>query len=75
MKKMEKLCLRVFSQKCANVLKIRKEHNLKYANLELPDDPNGVKGYHLNCYKRFVGLSKHHRESLSNMEQQHEQEI
>ena len=51
-------------KKCNLVLKIRKEENLKYADVPI-HQINANDGYHLCCYKRFVALPKSHRSKLN----------
>lgn len=44
-------------KKCQTILKLRKQHNLKYQNIILPSDYLDG-GYHRECYKSFTGLMK-----------------
>lgn len=44
-------------RKCNTILKLRKEHNLKYKDIILPVEV-ADNGYHRQCYKSFMGLMK-----------------
>lgn len=43
-------------QKCINILKIRKENNLKFFDVILPSSVNTNEGYHTKCYSSFTAL-------------------
>lgn len=49
-------------KKCQTVLKVRKKHNLKYANIILPDEYTDG-GYHRECHKTFTGVNKQYYNS------------
>lgn len=49
-------------KKCRTVLKVRKKHNLKYANVILPDEYTDG-GYHRECHKTFTGVNKQYYNS------------
>ena len=56
-------------QKCRSILKVRQDCNLKYKDFTLPESADqcssGIfKGFHMECYKRFVGLSKAQKRKL-----------
>ncbi|KAG8177890.1 hypothetical protein JTE90_001721 [Oedothorax gibbosus] len=44
-------------EKCRTILKHRKEHDLKFNDVALPEDLF-ESGYHRKCYKSFTGLMK-----------------
>lgn len=44
-------------KKCQTILKLRKEHNLKFKDVVLPVELY-ESGYHRQCYKSFTGLMK-----------------
>lgn len=44
-------------RKCRTILKLRKEHNLKYKDVVLPVELY-ESGYHRQCYRSFTGLMK-----------------
>lgn len=44
--------------KCHEILKIRKFHKLKYADVVLPEDVSETAGYHVQCYRHFVAIMK-----------------
>lgn len=39
---------------------IRKDHNLKHSDFEIPSICDDVTGFHMDCYRRFIALSKEH---------------
>ena len=39
------------------MLNIRQKQNLKYKNIDLPNDTSGVIGYHRDCYKKLTAIS------------------
>lgn len=41
-------------------LRIRKDHNLKHSDFEIPSICDDVTGFHMDCYRRFIALSKKH---------------
>ena len=51
--------------KCKEVLQIRKASTLKYSDTTLPEKANSKDGFHMACYRRFIGLSEKHRKKLS----------
>lgn len=50
--------------KCKTILTIRKESELKYCNIELPDKISEIHGYHISCYRKFSALSHAHRNKI-----------
>lgn len=44
-------------EKCRNILRLRKFHNLKYKDVILPDEIFDS-AYHRSCYKTFTALKK-----------------
>ena len=44
--------------KCENILTIRKQQDLKYKEIYLPETINDKDGFHLDCYRRFTAVSK-----------------
>lgn len=54
-------------KKCQTILKLRKEHNLKFKNVVLPVELY-ESGYHRQCYKSFTGLmQKYYVKKSSNV--------
>ena len=45
-------------RKCENILTIRKQQDLKYKEIYLPETINDKDGFHLDCYRRFTAVSK-----------------
>lgn len=58
--KIKKGKLNLFTQdtlnKCTDILKIRKEHNLKFQNVNFPSVLSDIEGYHVKCYRNFMAL-------------------
>ena len=50
--------------KCQEILKVRRDQNLKYSTVELPEVPDNIHGYHMPCYRRFTALSKCQRDIM-----------
>ena len=50
--------------KCQEILKARRDQNLKYSIVELPEVPDNIHGYHIPCYRRFTALSKSQRDKM-----------
>ena len=50
--------------KCQEILKARRDQNLKYSTVELPEVPDNIHGYHIPCYRRFSVLSKSQRDKM-----------
>ena len=46
------------------ILKARRDHNLRYSTVELPEAPDNIHGYHMPCYRRFTALSKSQRDKM-----------
>jgi len=44
--------------KCKEVLSVRVKFNLKYNNVQLPDEVNTSDGYHRQCYSSFTALMR-----------------
>ena len=51
-------------EKCKKILKLRKDCSLKYANVILPAATNGISGFHMDCYRRFIALPKNARSNV-----------
>lgn len=49
--------------KSKSILKIRKEHNLKFNDISLPEEVNDNTGYHVKCYKNFLAVMKKYRQN------------
>ena len=47
--------------KCKEILMLRKQKNLKYADISLPTVVDSIHGYHHECYRKFTALPKAHR--------------
>jgi hypothetical protein len=47
--------------KCKAILITRKKQNLKYQDIELPGEIDSYHGFHIECYRKFVALSKAQR--------------
>lgn len=45
------------------ILKIRKDNNLKFNDISLPEEVNANTGYHVQCYKNFLAVMKKYRMS------------
>lgn len=48
--------------KSKSILKIRKENNLKFNDIILPEEVNDNTGYHVKCYKNFLAVMKKYRQ-------------
>lgn len=46
---------------CKDILAIKKEKNLVYGNLLLPDVLTDSEGYHSGCYRKFTALAKKYK--------------
>ena len=53
--------------KCQEALRIRKNNQLKYRRVILPDYLPSTSGYHLDSCKKFTALGKIHRKNLQEM--------
>ncbi|XP_036317363.1 uncharacterized protein LOC118732340 [Rhagoletis pomonella] len=42
--------------KCLSILKIRKDGDLTFSNVVLPEQPNNFQRYHSQCHNRFTAL-------------------
>ncbi|KAL4720138.1 hypothetical protein ACJJTC_000486 [Scirpophaga incertulas] len=51
--------------KSKSILKIRKDNNLKFKDISLPEEINENTGYHVKCYKNFLAVMKKYRTSES----------
>lgn len=49
--------------KSKSILKIRKDNNLKFSDISLPEEVNANTGYHVKCYKNFLAVMKKYRTS------------
>ena len=52
---------------CQEALTIRKNNQLKYGYVILPDYLLSTSGYHLNSYKNFTALGKTKKKNLQEM--------
>jgi len=52
--------------KCKEVLSVRVKFNLKYNNVQLPDEVNTSDGYHRQCYSSFTALMAKYRNISDN---------
>ena len=50
--------------KCRQILTVRKEQKLKYANITLPKSVSSHKGFHIECYRKFIALSKAQQDKI-----------
>lgn len=48
-------------KKCIAVLKIRKDADLTFSKVVLPEQPNSFQQYHSQCHNRFTALPPKHR--------------
>ena len=51
-------------ENCRNLLKVRQECGLKYKEFILPEKVDFNEGFYIECYKRFIGLSKLQKKKL-----------
>lgn len=49
--------------KSKSILKIRKEHNLKFNDITLPEEADANTSYHVKCYKNFLAVMKKYRQN------------
>lgn len=49
--------------KSKSILKIRKDNNLKFNDISLPEEVSANSGYHVKCYKNFLAVMKKYRTS------------
>ena len=64
----------LFKEESQCILEIRKQDNLKYAAVILPESIESKTGYHLLCYRKFTALSKSQRNKLQEMIEMKEKE-
>ena len=55
-------------QKCDWILRARKMQNLRYNDVVLPKEVDGKHGFHIKCYRKFLGLSKKQKEKMMQSE-------
>ena len=46
---------------CKEISNHRKRYLLKYMEIVIPSEIDNVHGFHLKCYRKYVGLSEKHR--------------
>lgn len=60
-------------KKCDEILSIRKEFNLKFSQVILPESENSLEGYHSSCYQQFTALhSKYKKKEATTNERDEE---
>ena len=56
------------------ILEIRKQNNLEYTAVILPESIESITGYHLLCYRKCTALSKSQQDKLQEMIEMKEKE-